>query len=157
MTFGVSLFSHPTPPVNSGGVCIRILPMHRRLHAAIMLSALAFLFGALSVLLLVGSVVLWQSVLRPTEVRLRAELGQAEKALAELREQATKEQARLRAELALSEARVHELEAALGGAKPPPSSQQHPPGLRVRRSQPTGAPARDCTCNQLDPMCDCWR
>ena len=120
------------------------------------LSALALLFGALSVLLLVGSVGLWAFVWRPAEATLRAQLVRAEKTLADLGEQRQKEQARLRVELALSEARVRELEAALGRAKTPPSSEPTSPGARTHSSPPT-KPRRDCTCNQRDPMCDCWR
>jgi hypothetical protein len=119
------------------------------------LRGLAVLLGALSFLLLSGSAASWAFVWQPADARVRTELGRAEKALVDLGEQATKEQARLRAELSQSQTRVRELEAELGRVKRASSVTPSPPGVRPGRPTPT--PARNCTCDPNDPMCDCWR
>jgi colicin import membrane protein len=119
------------------------------------LSVLAVVFGALSAVLLLGSAALWAFMWQPAQTELRAELARAEKASADLGEQAKQEQSRLRAELSESQAKVRELEAELGRLKRASSFTPSPAGARGGRPAPT--PAKACTCDPNDPMCDCWR
>jgi colicin import membrane protein len=118
------------------------------------LNLLASLFGAISALLLLGGVGLWQFSVGPAQDRLRADLARAEKMSLVLGEQAASERSQLRAELGTARARVAELERELRLANSRPTAPTSGPGTPNRR--PVTSPPAPCTCNPRDPMCFCW-